>query len=206
MSKSRLEAFSDGVIAIIITIMVLELRAPHGADWTALRPLVPSLLSYLLSFVFLGIYWNNHHHLFQATERINGVTLWANLHLLFWLSLIPFVTTWMGENHYDSVPTAVYAFVMLLCAVAFTILVRVILSAQQGANSRLAAALGSDRKGKLSLAIYAAAVPLAFVRPLITDVLLVTVALIWFVPDRRIESRFQGVPEHEPAREVRSRG
>ena len=206
MSKSRLEAFSDGVIAIIITIMVLELHAPHGADWAALRPVVPSLLSYLLSFVFLGIYWNNHHHLLQATERINGTTLWANLHLLFWLSLIPFVTSWMGENHYESVPTAVYGFVMLMCAVAFTILVRVILSADRSMNARLAAALGSDIKGKVSLAIYAAAVPLAFLRPAITDVLLVTVALIWFIPDSRIESRLQGAAEHEHAGEVRSRG
>src|ERR1043166_1133332 len=206
MTTGRVEAFSDGVIAIIITIMVLELRPPHDATIESLRPLLPVLGSYVMSYTFIGIYWSNHHHLLHAAKHVDGRCLWANLHLLFWLSLIPFVTTWMGENHYDSVPTAVYAFVMLLCAVAFTILVRVILSAQQGANSRLAAALGSDRKGKLSLAIYAAAVPLAFVRPLITDVLLVTVALIWFVPDRRIESRFQGVPEHEPAREVRSRG
>ena len=206
MSKTRLEAFSDGVIAIIITIMVLELHAPHGADWAALRPVAPSLLSYLLSFVFLGIYWNNHHHLLQATERINGATLWANLHLLFWLSLIPFVTSWMGENHYESVPTALYGFVMLMCGVAFTILLRVILSADRGMNSRLAAAVGRDRKGKVSLAIYAAAVPLAFVRPAIADVLLVTVALIWFIPDSRIESRLQGAAEHEQVGEVRSRG
>jgi TMEM175 potassium channel family protein len=206
MNKSRLEAFSDGVIAIIITIMVLELHAPHGADWSALRPVIPSLLAYVLSFVFLGIYWNNHHHLLQATERINGVTLWANLHLLFWLSLIPFVTSWMGENHYQSVPTAVYGFVMLMCAVAFTILVRVILSAQHGLNSRLAAAMGHDRKGKLSLLIYVVAVPLAFLHPAITDVLLVVVALIWFIPDSRIEARLQGAPEHDHGAEVRSRG
>ena len=206
MNKSRLEAFSDGVIAIIITIMVLELHAPHGADWSALRPVIPSLLAYVLSFVFLGIYWNNHHHLLQATERINGVTLWANLHLLFWLSLIPFVTSWMGENHYQSVPTAVYGFVMFMCAVAFTILLRTILAAQRGRNTRLAAAIGGDRKGKLSLLIYALAIPLAFVHPAITDVLLVVVALIWFIPDSRIEARLQGAPEHDHGAELRSRG
>jgi uncharacterized membrane protein len=197
MSKSRLEAFSDGVIAIILTIMVLELRAPHGADWSALRAVVPSLLTYVLSFVFLGIYWNNHHHLLQATERINGATLWANLHLLFWLSLIPFVTRWMGENHYEAVPTAVYGAVMLLCAVAFTILVRTILAAQRGMPSRLAAAIGRDRKGTVSLVMYAAAVPLAFVHQAIADVIFVTVALIWLVPDSRIESRLQGTAEPE---------
>jgi uncharacterized membrane protein len=205
MSKSRLEAFSDGVIAIILTIMVLELRAPHGADWSALRSVVPSLLTYVLSFVFLGIYWNNHHHLLQATERINGATLWANLHLLFWLSLIPFVTRWMGENHYEAVPTAVYGSVMLLCAVAFTILMRTILAAQRGMPSRLAAAIGRDRKGKLSLVMYAAAVPLAFVHQAIADVIFVTVALIWLVPDSRIESRLQGTAEPEHG-EVRLRG
>jgi uncharacterized membrane protein len=205
MSKSRLEAFSDGVIAIILTIMVLELRAPHGADWSALRAVVPSLLTYVLSFVFLGIYWNNHHHLLQATERINGATLWANLHLLFWLSLIPFVTRWMGENHYEAVPTAVYGSVMLLCAVAFTILVRTILAAQRGMPSRLAAAIGRDRKGTVSLVMYAAAIPLAFVHQAIADVIFVTVALIWLVPDSRIESRLQGAAEPEQG-EVRLRG
>lgn len=206
MNKGRLEAFSDGVLAVIITIMVLEMKSPHGTSLAALVPVIPVFLSYVVSFIYIGIYWNNHHHLLQATERINGTTLWANLHLLFWLSLIPFVTSWMGENHYESVPTAVYAFVMLMCAVAFTILIRVILGAQQGLNSRLAAAVGSDIKGKLSLAIYAVAVPLAFVHPAITDVLLVMVALIWFVPDSRIEKRLQGVPEQEHAGEVRSRG
>jgi uncharacterized membrane protein len=197
MSKSRLEAFSDGVIAIILTIMVLELRAPHGTDLHALRAILPSLLTYVLSFVFLGIYWNNHHHLLQATERINGATLWANLHLLFWLSLVPFVTSWMGENHYEAVPTAVYGTVMLMCGVAFTILVRTILAAQRGRSSRLAAAIGSDRKGILSLVMYAAAVPLAFVHQAIADVIFVTVALIWFVPDSRIEKRLQGTAEPE---------
>jgi uncharacterized membrane protein len=191
MSKTRLEAFSDGVIAILITIMVLELHAPHGAERRALRPAVPSLLTYLLSFVFLGIYWNNHHHLLQATDRIDGATLWANLHLLFWLSLVPFVTSWMGENHYESVPTAVYGIVLLGCAIAFTILTRTILHAQHGRNHRLAAAIGADYKGKLSLACYIAAVPLAFLNQTIADVLYVLVALIWFVPDRRIESKLE---------------
>jgi uncharacterized membrane protein len=205
MSKSRLEAFSDGVMAIIITIMVLELRAPHGADFIALRAVLPSLLTYVLSFVFLGIYWNNHHHLLQATERINGATLWANLHLLFWLSLIPFVTSWMGENHYEAAPTAVYGTVMLMCAVAFTILVRTILAAQRGMRSRLAAAIGRDRKATLSLIMYAAAVPLAFVHQAIADVIFVTVALIWLVPDSRIESRLQGTAEPEHSK-IRSPG
>jgi uncharacterized membrane protein len=195
--KTRLEAFSDGVIAILITIMVLELRAPHGADWSSLRAVVPSLLWYVLSFVFLGIYWSNHHHLLQATERINGATLWANLHLLFWLSLIPFVTSWMGENHNAAVPTAVYGAVLLLCAIAFTVLIRVILAAQRGKNQRLAEAIGSDRKGKISLAMYVAAIPLAFVHQAISDVLFVLVALIWFIPDSRIESRFRSA-EREP--------
>ena len=198
MRKTRLEAFSDGVIAILITIMVLELRAPHGNDWSALAAAVPSLLTYLLSFVFLGIYWNNHHHMLQATERINGATLWANLHLLFWLSLIPFATGWMDDSHNAAVPTAAYGIVLLLCAIAYTILLRTILAAQSGNKSRLAEAVGSDRKGKLSLLFYVAAIPLAFVHPAISDALYVCVALIWFVPDTRIESRFRGAVEHEP--------
>jgi len=189
MHKSRLEAFSDGVIAILITIMVLELRAPHGADWSALRVVVPSLLSYALSFVFLGIYWNNHHHMLQATDRINGASMWANLHLLFWLSLIPFVTNWMADNHNEAVPTAVYGIVLLACAISFTILLRTILAAHHGTNRRLAAAVGSDFKGKLSIAFYVAAIPLAFVHQAIADALYVLVALIWLVPDPRIESR-----------------
>ena len=192
MTKTRLEAFSDGVIAILITIMVLELHAPHGSDWGALRAAVPSLLSYVLSFVFLGIYWNNHHHMLQATDRINGATLWANLHLLFWLSLIPFVTSWMADNHYASEPTAAYGVVLLMCAIAFTILLRTILAAHRGTNKRLAEAVGSDFKGKLSLALYAAAIPLAFVHRAIAYALYVTVALIWLVPDPRIESRLRG--------------
>ena len=199
MNKTRVEAFSDGVIAIIITIMVLELRPPHGADWSALRPLLPSFLTYLLSFVYLGIYWNNHHHMLQATRRINGATLWANLHLLFWLSLVPFVTSWMGENHYEAVPTAVYGAVLFCCAIAYTILLRTILSAQRGVSSQLAAAIGDDRKGKLSLLVYATAIPLAFVHQSIAHVLYAVVALIWLVPDPRIESQLQGATEGEPA-------
>jgi uncharacterized membrane protein len=199
VDKSRLEAFSDGVIAIIITIMVLELRPPHGADWTALRPLVPSMLAYVLSFVFLGIYWNNHHHMLQATERINGATLWANLHLLFWLSLIPFATAWMGDNHYEAVPTALYGGVLLGCAIAYTVLLRTILAAQPGMNSRLAAAVGSDRKGTVSLFLYVAAIPLAFVHHTISHVIYVVVALVWLVPDSRIESLFRGSTEQEHA-------
>src|SRR5437868_13861538 len=168
MTKGRLEAFSDGVIAILITIMVLELRVPHGADWAALRPLLPIFLTYVLSFVNLGIYWNNHHHMLHTTNRINGKILWANLHLLFWLSLIPFVTGWMGENHFASLPTAVYGVVLLLAAIAYTILQRMIV-AGQGPNSRLAAAIGRDRKGMLSLVCYVLAIPLAFVNQWISD-------------------------------------
>jgi len=188
MNKGRLEAFSDGVIAILITIMVLELRVPHGADWEALRPLVPVFLTYMLSFVNLGIYWNNHHHMLHTADRINGKILWANLHLLFWLSLVPFVTGWMGENHFASLPTAVYGVVMLLAAVAYTILQKMIV-AEQGPDSRLAAAVGSDRKGMLSLVCYVLAISLAFVNQWISDMLYVFVALIWLIPDRRIESK-----------------
>jgi len=190
MSKGRLEAFSDGVIAILITIMVLELKVPEGTEWSALVPLIPALLTYLLSFVFLGIYWNNHHHMLQAAHRINGKILWANLHLLFWLSLVPFVTGWMGENHFAPLPTAVYGFVLLMAAVAFTILQSVLVAAQ-GPDSRLAAALGSDTKGKVSLALYTAAIPLAFVNQWISDALYVAVALLWLVPDPRIESKLK---------------
>jgi uncharacterized membrane protein len=187
MSRSRLEAFSDGVIAILITIMVLELKVPHGADWDALRPILPVFLTYVLSFVYLGIYWNNHHHMFQAVDRVNGTVLWANQHLLFWLSLIPFATGWMGENH-GPFPTALYGAVLLLAAIAYIILQNTIV-AYQGAGSTLAAALGDDVKGKLSLAAYATAIPLAFVNQWISDALYVLVALMWIVPDRRIESR-----------------
>ena len=190
MDKGRLEAFSDGVIAILITIMVLELRIPHGTDWEALRPLLPTFLTYVLSFVFLGIYWNNHHHMLQATAQINGKVLWANLHLLFWLSLIPFVTGWMGENHFAPLPTAVYGVVLLLAAVAYTILQTMILG-EQGTDSKLAAAVGGDRKGKLSMAFYLVAIPSAFASQWIADAIYVLVALIWLIPDRRIESKLK---------------
>jgi len=186
MSKTRLEAFSDGVVAILITILVLELKIPHGTDWSALRPLLPVFLTYVLSFIFLAIYWNNHHHMLHATERINGKILWANTHLLFWLSLVPFVTGWMGENHFAAIPTSAYGMVLLGAAVAYTILLRCIL-AEQRPDSPLAIAVGRDRKGKISLALYAAAIPLAFIHQAIAHVLYVTVAFIWLVPDRRIE-------------------
>ena len=188
MSKTRLEAFSDGVIAILITIMILELRIPHGTDWAALRPLLPPFLTYVLSFLFLGIYWNNHHHMIHATEHITGAVLWANLHLLFWLSLVPFVTGWMGENHFAALPTAVYGVVLLCAALSYTILLRTII-AGQGTSSRLALAVGNDFKGKLSVILYVLAIPLAFVHQLIADAIYVAVALMWLVPDRRIEGR-----------------
>jgi uncharacterized membrane protein len=188
MDKGRLEAFSDGVIAILITIMVLELKIPHGVDWEALRPIVPVFLTYVLSFINIGIYWKNHHHMLQATNQINGKILWANLHLLFWLSLIPFVTGWMGENHFAPLPTAVYGMVLILAAVAYTILQKLIM-AQRGANARLEAAVGKGLKEKLSLVFYALAIPLAFVNQWISDGLYVLVALMWLIPDRRIESK-----------------
>ena len=187
MGKQRLEAFSDGVIAIIITVMVLEMKVPQGADRAALRPLIPVLLSYVLSFVFLGIYWSNHHHLLQAVRHVNGRVLWANLHLLFWLSLTPFVTSWMGENHFAAWPVAVYGAVLLLAAVAYFILTRELI-ALHGRDSTLAAAVGSDLKGKGSLVLYAAAIPLAFWHPWIACALYVLVAVLWLIPDRRIEA------------------
>ena len=186
MHKARLEAFSDGVIAIIITIMVLELRAPHGTDVAALAPLIPVFLSYVLSFVFIGIYWNNHHHLLQAAERVNGPILWANLHLLFWLSLIPFATAWMGENHFASVPVALYGTVLLMAGLAYTVLCRALIS-HHGNESVLAVAVGTDRKGKLSLVFYAAAILLALWNPQLACGLYLLVAVMWLVPDRRIE-------------------
>jgi uncharacterized membrane protein len=189
VTKGRLEAFSDGVIAILITIMVLELKVPDGPDWQALRPLLPSFLTYVLSFVFLGIYWNNHHHLLQAADRINGNVLWANLHLLFWLSLVPFATGWMGQNHFAALPTAAYGVVMLLAAVAYLNLQTVIMRLQ-GPGSRLATAVGKDLKGKLSAVLYTVAIPLAFVHQLFADAIYVCVAIIWLIPDRRIESKF----------------
>ena len=181
-----MEAFSDGVFAVIITIMVLEMRAPHGTDLDALRPLVPVFLSYVLSFVFVGIYWSNHHHLIHAVEHVSSPVLWANLHLLFWLSLTPFVTNWMGENHFASWPVALYGTVLLLSAIAYFILTKLLLSLH-GENSVLATALGSDFKGKISMVIYLIAVPLAFVNSWLACGLYVLVAIMWLVPDRRIE-------------------
>ena len=186
MTKGRMEAFSDGVFAVIITIMVLEMRAPHGTDLDDLRPLVPVFLSYVLSFVFVGIYWSNHHHLIHAVEHVSGPVLWANLHLLFWLSLTPFVTNWMGENHFAAWPVALYGAVLLLSAIAYFILTRLLLSLH-GENSVLATALGSDFKGKISMVIYLVAVPLAFVKSWLACGLYVLVAIMWLVPDRRIE-------------------
>jgi uncharacterized membrane protein len=186
MSKGRLEAFSDGVIAILITIMVLELRVPEGTDLDTLRPLLPVLLCYVLSFVFLGIYWNNHHHLFQAARHVNGPILWANLHLLFWLSLVPFVTNWMGESGFSTWPVALYGVVLLFAGFAFFVLSRVLI-ALHGQDSVLATALGQDTKGKLSLVFYAAAIPVAFIYPWLSCALYVLVAIIWLIPDRRIE-------------------
>jgi uncharacterized membrane protein len=187
MTKTRLEAFSDGVIAIIITIMVLELHAPHDPSWGALRELAPKLGAYVLSFVFLGIYWNNHHHMFHATRRITGGVLWANLHLLFWLSLIPFATAWMGENHNAPVPTCAYGIVMMLAGIAYYILERTII-AGEGPESTLAEAVGQEKKGLVSVILYGLAVPLAFVHQGISDAIYVLVALMWLVPDRRIEA------------------
>jgi uncharacterized membrane protein len=186
MTRNRLEAFSDGVIAIIITIMVLELRVPVGDSLTVLRPVVPVFLSYVLSFIILGIYWNNHHHLFQVVEHVDGRVLWANLHLLFWLSLTPFVTAWMGENHFAALPTALYGVVLLFAGIAYFILTRVLLLIHDG-DSKLAIALGADFKGKISIVIYLLAIPLAFVRPWIAWSLYIVVVVAWLVPDRRIE-------------------
>ena len=186
MEKNRLEAFSDGVLAIIITIMVLELKVPHATELAELKPLLPVFLSYVLSFMYVGIYWNNHHHLFQATKHVSGGILWANLHLLFWLSLFPFTTGWMGENHLAPTPAAIYGFVLLLAAIAYYILQHTIV-VQQGRDSLLASAIGRDWKGKLSPALYLIAIPLAFVSPWIASGLYVLVALLWLIPDRRIE-------------------
>ena len=181
-----MEAFSDGVIAILITIMVLELHAPESGDWQSLRPILPAFLAYILSFVFLGIYWANHHHLLQLVDRVNGGILWANLHLLFWLSLIPFVTGWMGKHHDAAVPTALYGFVLFAAGAAYTLLQRALIR-EQGPNSRLAAAVGRDVKALASVAGYAIAIPGAFYRPAVAQAIYITIALMWLVPDRRIE-------------------
>jgi uncharacterized membrane protein len=186
MEKNRLEAFSDGVLAIIITIMVLDMKVPHGDNVAALAPVLPIFLSYVLSFIYVGIYWNNHHHLLSTTKRVSGGILWANLHLLFWLSLFPFATGWVGENHLASTPTAAYGLVLLMAAVAYWILQRALI-AQQGRESLLATAIGRDRKGKISPVLYLAAIPLAFLNPWIASGIYVLVAALWFIPDPRIE-------------------
>ncbi|MFL6672014.1 MAG: TMEM175 family protein [Massilia sp.] len=188
MGKNRLEAFSDGVIAIIITIMVLELKVPHGADFKVLLPLWPVFLSYVLSFIYIGIYWNNHHHMLHAVHEINGDVLWANLHLLFWLSLIPFVTGWMGENHFETLPVAAYGVVLFMCAIAYSLLARRLIS-HHGKNAVLAEAIGNDRKGKISIMLYLVGIGLSFVYSWLGFVAYICVAIIWLVPDRRIEDR-----------------
>jgi len=190
MKTTRLEAFSDGVLAIIITIMVLELKVPHAVELAALKPVLPVLLSYVLSFIYLGIYWNNHHHLFQAKEEVSGGILWANLHLLFWLSLFPFTTAWMGENHLAAIPTAIYGFVLLMAAIAYYILQQTII-AREGRDSLLAEAIGKDWKGKLSPLLYLAAIPLAFLSSWTASALYVFAALLWLIPDPRIERELE---------------
>jgi len=187
MNKTRLEAFSDAVIAIIMTIMVLELKIPHGVDLNALRPLLPAFLAYVLSFVYLGIYWNNHHHMLQATKLVSGKILWANMNLLFWLSLVPFATGWMGENHFAPLPTAIYGFFLLMAAVSYAILQSAIVRHHKGENELLARAVGNDFKGKFSLVCYVVAVGMAFVQENVSHILYVIVALMWIIPDRRIE-------------------
>ena len=190
MNKSRMEAFSDGVMAVLITILVLELKVPHGGDWHALQPVLPVFCTYVLSFIFLGIYWSNHHHLLHTTTRVTGAILWANLHLLFWLSLVPFTTGWMGEYPLELVPTVAYGVVLFFAGIGYLILQTTII-ADQGKDGRLAQALGRDTKGNLSGALYAVAVACAFYRPWISLGIYVGVALLWLVPDRRIESRFR---------------
>jgi len=191
MEKNRLEAFSDGVLAIIITIMVLEMKVPHGESLDALRPLLPVFLSYVLSFLYVGIYWNNHHHMLQAARSVSGKVLWANLHLLFWLSLFPFITGWMGENSFAPLPSALYGVVLLMAGTAYWFLARAII-ATEGPDSLLAQAIGEDNKGKASVAAYAVAIPLAFVFPWLAQIVYVGVALVWMIPDRRIERLLAG--------------
>jgi uncharacterized membrane protein len=195
MSKGRLEAFSDGVFAILITILVLELKIPHGADWEALAPLLPVFLSYVLSFLFIGIYWNNHHHMLHAADRIDGRILWANQHLLFWLSLIPFATGWIGENHFAPLPTAVYGAVLFFAGIAYVLLQGAIIK-NQGEGSRLKAAVGDDVKGKLSALMLGSAIPLAFVNRWISAALFVAIVVMWFIPDRRIEASLSSGEKH----------
>jgi len=186
MGTGRLEAFTDGVVAIIITIMVLELKVPHGTTFADLQPLMPVLLSYVLSFVYVGIYWNNHHHMLHLVQSVSGPILWANLHLLFWLSLVPFVTSWMGENHLATLPVALYGGVLIMAALAYTLMMT-LMQRHEGPDSALARAMGRDIKGKASLVIYAAAIGLAFVQPIASLALYVLVAAVWFIPDRRVE-------------------
>ena len=188
MGKSRLEAFSDGVIAIIITIMVLELKVPHGADFRVLLPLWPVFMSYVLSFIYVGIYWNNHHHLMHAVKEVGGGVLWANLHLLFWLSLIPFVSAWMGENHFEIGPTVAYGFVLFMCATAYSLLVRALVR-HHDKNSTLAEAIGDDRKGKISVVLYLAGIALSWFAAWLGFLVYVGVAVMWLIPDRRIEQK-----------------
>ena len=188
MEKGRLEAFSDGVIAIIITIMVLELKVPHEADFAALVPKLPVFLSYVLSFIYVGIYWNNHHHMFQVVKKVSGSILWGNLFLLFWLSLVPFGTSWIGSQHFAAVPMSIYGFLLLMCAISYTILQNQIIKLE-GKDSILYQAVQKDVKGKISLVCYVLAIPLAFVSPWISGLLYSTVALIWIIPDRRIEKQ-----------------
>ncbi len=191
MTKDRLVAFSDGVIAVIITIMVLEMKIPRGADAAAIKATLPTFLVYVLSYVNVGIYWNNHHHLLYAAERIDGRVMWSNLHLLFWLSLVPFTTGWMGENHFAALPTAVYGVVLILAAIAYTVLQAALISVN-GKDSALARAVGSDLKGRISVAFYALGIGLAFLNQWISDALYVAVAVIWLLPDRRIEKTITG--------------
>ena len=200
MGKNRLEAFSDGVIAIIITIMVLELKVPHSPDFRALLPLWPVFMSYVLSFIYVGIYWNNHHHMLHAVKEVSGGTLWANLHLLFWLSLIPFVTAWMGENHFETGPTAAYGFVLFMCAAAYSLLVRGLVR-NHDKNTTLAEAVGDDRKGKISMVLYLTGVVLAWFAAWLGFVLYAAVAVMWLIPDRRIEEKVvEEIEEEEAAR------
>jgi len=195
MEKYRLETFSDGVLAIIITIMVLELKVPHAVELTALKSLLPVFLSYVLSFIYLGIYWNNHHHMLHTVKHVSGGILWANLHLLFWLSLFPVTTGWMGENHFAATPTAIYGAVLLMAAIAYFILQNVIIS-KQGPESLLARAIGNDWKGKLSPPLYFIAIPLAYISPWISCGIYALIAFIWIIPDRRIERMLQERPVH----------
>lgn len=192
MNKGRVEAFSDGVIAIIITIMVLEMKVPHGIDFVSLKPLLPVFISYILSFIYVGIYWNNHHHMLHCVKKINGSSLWANLHLLFWLSLVPFVTGWMGENHFAALPVALYGCVLLMAAAAYYILAHGLIK-NEGKDSIIAQAFGKDFKGKLSIIIYSAAILLSFIESFISLSFYIIVALIWLIPDRRVEKIYFNV-------------